>query len=57
MQFQENARTDGRTVRPYFIGPFWLPPGVQKDQNIRFTYRQSHKYLQHAAATHLCKVP
>ena len=35
--FQENARMegqkdrpkDGRTDRPYFIGPFWLPPGVQ----------------------------
>ena len=29
IQFQENARTDGRTERPYFIGPFRLPPGVQ----------------------------
>ena len=35
--FQENARMEGQkdkpkdgwTVRPYFIGPFWLPPGVQ----------------------------
>ena len=34
IQFQENAwtdgRTDGRTDRPYFIGPFWLMPVVQK---------------------------
>ena len=38
IQFQENTQTDGRTDRttdrtdrPYFIGPFWLPPGgVQK---------------------------
>ena len=30
MQFQENTRTDGRMDRPYFIGPFRLPPGVQK---------------------------
>ena len=29
IQFQENARTDRRTERPYFIGPFRLPPGVQ----------------------------
>ena len=25
-----DRRTDGRTDRPYFIGPFRLPPGVQK---------------------------
>ena len=38
IQFKENTRTDGRTEgrmdgrtdRPYFIGPFRLPPGVQK---------------------------
>ena len=38
IQFQENARTDGRTEEradgradsPYFIGPFRLPAGVQK---------------------------
>ena len=30
IQFQENAWTDGRTNRPYFIGPFWLLLGVQK---------------------------
>ena len=33
-QSQENlprdGRTDGRTDRPYFIGPFWLMPGFQK---------------------------
>ena len=27
IQFQENARTDGRTDRPYFIGHFRLTPG------------------------------
>ena len=35
MQLQENAQTDrrteGRTDRPYFIGPFWLPPGSKKE--------------------------
>ena len=38
IQFKENARTDrrtdgrteGQTDRPYFIGAFQLPPGVQK---------------------------
>ena len=30
IQFKENARTDGRTGRPYFIGPFRLPPGLNK---------------------------
>ena len=38
IQLQENAWADGRmegwkdrkTDRPYFIGPFWLIPGVQK---------------------------
>ena len=38
IQFKENARTDrrkdgktgGRKDRPYFIGPFQLPPGFQK---------------------------
>ena len=30
IQFHENARTDGRTDRPYFIGPFRLPPEFQE---------------------------
>ena len=34
IQFQDNAQTDrrkdGRTGRPYFIGPFPLMPGAQK---------------------------
>ena len=38
IQFKENSQTDkrtdgrteGQTDRPYFIGPFRLPPGVQK---------------------------
>ena len=29
-QFQENLQADGRTDRPYFIGPFWPRPGEQK---------------------------
>ena len=33
IQFQENAWTDRRTDRPYFIGPFLLLPGVQKVSN------------------------
>ena len=28
-------RLGKRTDRPYFIGPFWLPPGVQKALNIK----------------------
>ena len=28
-QSRENLRTDGRTDRPYFIGPFRPRPGVQ----------------------------
>ena len=27
---RKDGSTDGRTGRPYFIGPFRLPPGVQK---------------------------
>ena len=26
----KDRKTDGRTDRPYFIGPYQLPPGVQK---------------------------
>ena len=41
IQFKENARTgggmegqkDGKTDRPYFIGPFQLLPGVQKSEH------------------------
>ena len=33
-QFQENAWTDGRMDRQYFIGPFRLPPGVQLTSNV-----------------------
>ena len=48
IQFQENTWTegrmegqkDGRTDRPYFIGSFWLPPGVQQKRNF-------HKDLHH----------
>ena len=29
MEEQKDGRTDGTTDRPYFIGPFRLPPGVQ----------------------------
>ena len=42
IQFQENAWTEGRTEgqkdrrvnRPYFIGPFQLLPGVQKENEM-----------------------
>ena len=38
IQFQENAHTEGqkdeRTDRPYFIGPFQLPLGVQNQLDI-----------------------
>ena len=28
----KDGRKDGRMDRPYFIGPFWLPPGVHKEK-------------------------
>ena len=34
------GQKDGRTDRPYFIGCFWLPPGVQQKRNF-------HKDLHH----------
>ena len=38
IQFHENTwtdrRTDRRTERPYFIGPFKLAPGVQKNYDV-----------------------
>ena len=30
----EGWKKDGRTDRSYFIGPFQLPPGVQKDLTV-----------------------
>ena len=30
MPGQKDRWKDERMHRPYFIGPFWLPPGVQK---------------------------
>ena len=30
-----DRQKDGRTDRPYFIGPFWLAPGNQKDSFTR----------------------
>ena len=43
IEFKENAwregrtegRTDGRTNRPYFIGPFQLPPGGSKKNELK----------------------
>ena len=45
IQFKKNARTDrrmdggteGRSDRPYFIGPFWLLQGVQKSSQTHLT--------------------
>ena len=28
----KDGKKDGMMDRPYFIGPFWLPPGVQEVQ-------------------------
>ena len=50
IQFQENAWTkgqteeqnDGRTDRPYFIGPFRLPPGVQIMMKLFLEREMSH---------------
>ena len=33
MRRQTDGRMDGRMDRPYFIGPFWLRPGVQRIPN------------------------
>ena len=33
-----DGRTEGRTDRPYFIGPFQLPPGIQKEQKLIKTF-------------------
>ena len=47
IKFEENAQTgrkDRRTDRPYFIGPFPLPPGVPQ-VNESQKYHQMKKYL------------
>ena len=31
-------KKDGRMYRPYFMGPFWLPPGVQKRTLMRINF-------------------
>ena len=28
-----DGRTNGRTKKPYFVGPFWPKPGVEKEFN------------------------
>ena len=41
MEGQKEGRTeDGRMERPYFIGPFRLPPGVQK--LLKFVFFTTH---------------
>ena len=51
IQFQEHTqkegRMDGRTDRPYFIGPFQLLQGVQKreDRNVKIYISQEQKEL------------
>ena len=40
MHGQKDGRKDGRTDRPYFIGPFQLPAGVQKEKK---SYNKSVK--------------
>ena len=37
-----HGQTDGGADRPYFVGPFWLPPGVQKLTDMK-TYRWTQK--------------
>ena len=32
--WMEGQKNDRRTDRPYFIGPFQLPPGIQKNWRI-----------------------
>ena len=53
IQFQENARTDRRIDRPYFIGPYQLPPTVQqaqlafKSQRLGVRFWSNQKLLHH----------
>ena len=35
MPGQTEGWTEGRMGRPYFIGPFWLPPEIQKAQRMK----------------------
>ena len=42
MPGQKDRWKDGRTDRPYFKGPFQLPPGVQKLTDMK-TYRWTQK--------------
>ena len=47
-KFKKNAQTDGRMDtrmdRPYFIGPLWLLPEVQKMLS-RGYFRRKHAYI------------
>ena len=36
MEGRKDRRMDGRTDRPYFIGPFRLLPRVQKDRDKKY---------------------
>ena len=54
IQFQENAGTDRRKDRPYFIGPYQLPPTVQqtqlafKSQRLGVQFLSNQKLLHHS---------
>ena len=32
MEGRKDGQMDGQTEKPYFIGPFWLWPGVQQKE-------------------------
>ena len=50
-QFKENARTDGRTDRPSFVGPFRLPAGFQL-----FTLSIPSPSFMHVVLTKTCLI-
>ena len=42
---QTDERTEGRMDRPYFIGPFWLPPGVQKKSQTETSMEMQQNFI------------
>ena len=61
IQFKENTRTErrtegqteGRMDRPYFMGPFQLPLGVQKELELQERHLQIAQDQQNKLLTNL----
>ena len=61
IQFKENTQTERRTEgqtegqmdRPYFMGPFQLPPGVQKELELQERHLQIAQDQQNKLLTNL----